>query len=107
MSGEHTATCSCERAPFDASHADFPWYPAAQVRDLTASGSTTLSTLLLFGCRRLSAEAVRAVLREASDALRTLDINGTLTGAELSEADIRNLCPRLTKLDARGRALKH
>ena len=70
------------------------------------SGEPPVGVLSLFGCRTLNREPFRTLLATVGATLRSLDINGTLGTREISEDAIRQACPHLEHLDARGRALK-
>ena len=76
------------------------------LRHLTAPHSSRLATLSLFGCRVVSTATLEALLRVAGHSLASLDLNGTFATQSLTEASIRQQCPRLEHLDAKGRVLK-
>ena len=74
---------------------------------IVAPASNQLASLSLFGCRSLDLPELEALLGTAGQALRSLDLNGTTSTESLTEESIRETCPYLTHLDARGRAFKY
>lgn len=74
---------------------------------LSASESAGLATLSLFGCRSLNGGRVETLLRVCGSALRSLDLNGAVATEHVTELSLRQACPNLEHLDARGRARKH
>ena len=76
------------------------------LRTLLAPHATRLEVLSLFGCRAVSATTLEILLGVAGGALRSLDLNGTSSTQSVTEESIRQRCPGLAYLDARGRALK-
>ena len=74
---------------------------------LTAPESTGIGTLSLFGCRSLGGITVETLLRVCGKAVRSLDLNGAIATESVTEASLRQACPGLEHLGARGRARKH
>ena len=77
------------------------------VSTLSVAHAHNLTKCALFGCRQLGRETLRALLADAAETLRSLNINGAIGTGDLAEADVRLLCPNLQHLDAKGRARKY
>ena len=60
----------------------------------------------LFGCREIGAKSLRELLKTASKSLRHLDINGAYGTEDVTDEEVRKLCPNLEHLDAKGRRSK-
>ena len=79
---------------------------AKKMNPLLARGSTQLEVCKLFGCREIGAKSLRELLKTASKSLRHLDINGAYGTEDVTDEEVRKLCPNLEHLDAKGRRSK-
>ena len=82
----------------------FGGYPLAT--EFRAPGAF-VEARVVSGCRSLNGGRVETLLRVCGSALRSLDLNGAVATEHVTEVSLRQACPNLEHLDARGRARKH